>query len=179
MKEEILASRYARALLNSAKDCNAIDKMDAQLKLFLDLLKKSPQLNLALSHPAISFEDKKSFLDEIFKQTEFLPEFKNFIYLLVRKKRFYLLRIIDEIFSQRVLFLEKRLPVSVYLPQSLSEANKKLLLKKLSEKFNKKIDLYLHIDPALIGGLKLEIGQKFFDASIKKNLELLVSQLQE
>ena len=178
MRDEILASRYAKALINSATEEKIVDEIDLQSQLLLAILSKHPKIGAVLCHPAISFSEKSALLDIMFKQTVFCAEFKSFIYLLVRKKRFYLLCIINELFKERVLFLEKKLSVSAYTAKPLLEKDRKLLIKKLTEKFEKNIDLYEHIDSSLIGGLKIKVGHKIFDASIKRNLELFGTQLQ-
>jgi F-type H+-transporting ATPase subunit delta len=171
--EEVLALRYARALLDVGKAHNMIDDLSLQIKLFLDILEKQPKLDAVLCHPVISLQDKRELLHRLFNTGWFSEELEGLIHILVAKKRFCLLREISRVYNDLVLFLEKKLSVSVYSAIKLSEANKSKLIEKLSRKFKKDINLSCLVDPSLIAGLRLKVGSLTYDTSLKKNLSSL------
>ena len=134
------------------------------------IIEGDEDLKSFLSHPAIGKPEKKGVLDKLFegKVSDAVFDFLN---LLVDKKREEYLPIINEEFGRLLLEYQGRRTCKVSTAFELSDGIRKLIVDGLSKSTGKKIELEEIVDPSLIGGIKVQIGDKVFDGSLKSGLE--------
>lgn len=102
---------------------------------------------------------------------------KNFLRLLAEHQRLNILPAIAALFEALVAKAHQQLKVDVTSAFALSEQQLQRISDKLADKYQKQIQLQCHLDPALLGGLQLRIGDEIIDASIRGKLKQLAQQL--
>ena len=173
MEEIILADRYAKALIACAQEENLIDQLEVELDMFTAILEKQTKLCEILCSPLISFKEKRKFLESIFKEQWVSPELKSFLYLLLKMRRFRLFAEIKRIYKDLIYSLRKRLKVFVESAFALDAKEKKGLKQKLSGLYQRNVDLFVCVNPGLIGGARLCVGHTIFDGTVRTKLSLL------
>lgn len=173
---KLVAKRYATALFEVSKENNNVDKYQSQLQLLADIFKDEPQLRTILQHPKVTQDEKKDILSSILSKVVD-QEVINFLYILIDKSRE---RYIEDIIHQynelanNYNNIEKTLVVSAV---SLTLEEVQVLTEKLSKAFNKNIVIENKIDPEVIGGMLVKIGDRVIDGTIKGKLTALRGQL--
>lgn len=174
-----ISNRYAKALLEIAKEKNILDAVSNDMKLILNTLKESKELKIALKSPIIKESDKLNILKEVFSSKVSL-ESMQFVEFVLEKNRIEILSDISRRFVELVDEIQGFVEVEVASIDLLDNNQKELLKNKLESITHKKVRLSYRIDKNLIGGFTARVKDKVFDASVKHQLEnLRKSFLQE
>lgn len=175
MTAQKIASRYAKALHHSAPKVQR-ESILSNLQETVQLFEKFPKFVSFLKSPEIDKKDKEKALKKIFVSSTD-PIYFRFLSFLIEKGRFNCLPEITEeyheIFRKDCEVLDADLITAVTIEDSLREAIKK----KLEKIYQKTIDLHHKIDPKILGGAILVIGNRMIDFSIKENLSRLKEKL--
>ncbi|GLB48111.1 ATP synthase F1 subunit delta [Neptunitalea lumnitzerae] len=178
------AIRYAKAMLSLAIDQNIADKVDADMKLIKNTINGSKDLRLMIESPIVKAEVKIASLKEIFADVTEVT--KGLFSVLEENKRINLLQAVAEkyIIQYHAYKGEQTAVVTTAVPLTAELETK--VLAKINQLTNKKITLENKVDPTIIGGFVLRIGDKQYDASVAAkfrklerefNNNLYVSQL--
>lgn len=167
---ELVAKRYAQALFEAGEDLSKTDEFYENLKSLDGILQEEPKLLDLLSHPKISKKEKKDLIDTIFEKN-MVEEVRNFIYILIDKKREKNLPDILKIYED--LYYQDRgiLRVVAVTAVPMKDEAKDKLSQVLGSKLDKKIEIKNQIDKSIIGGVRLELEGKLIDGSIKGKLD--------
>lgn len=164
---------YAKALLQSASSANKVDLVVDQFESFVrDVLDKNPKFELVLSNPKTSNEDKIGMIDRVFGKSMDLIVL-NFLKVVCRRNRLQHLR---SIASAAVALRDEwagRLQVHVTTSAEMTEASRTALQNKLKSTFNKDVRLLAKVDPSILGGLVVRIGDTVYDGSVDGQLKAL------
>ena len=176
MKNSKASLVYARALLESAAAGKVQDKVSADMRLFLEILRKLPALKAFLTNPIMDARRKASVIEAA--SGKLAPLTQKFLGLLAMKNRLPLLFQIAE----EYLALEERqlniLRATIQSAQPLDKAQMDRLAKDLgARRPGKTYILTNQIDPTLIAGLRIQEGDIITDASIRHKLDLLRQKL--
>jgi F-type H+-transporting ATPase subunit delta len=172
---EEIAEVYARSLFEVASDQDKIDEIREQLGQFADALADDRSLSTFFFSPYFSTEEKKDGLEKTVEGAD--PVFQNFLELLLEKHRMPVIHRIRRDYD--VLWREenKQLPVQVTTAVELDEETVKNLGDKISGTTGQQVDLTATVDPDIIGGIVLRVGNSILDASIRNRLEQLRRQV--
>ncbi|AZR73999.1 ATP synthase F1 subunit delta [Anoxybacter fermentans] len=176
MLKNAAVERYTKALFDLAVEENSLDQFNQELIEINRLLTDQPDLERLLNHPQIPDFEKRDLIKRILG-SEFSPLILNFILLLIDKGRQTLLKDIIEYFQYLVKEARGIVEVQVYTAFELSSENESKLKQKLKELTGKEVELQVTVDPSLIGGIRLRIGDKVIDGSIKRHLERMREDL--
>lgn len=178
-----VARRYAHALfdLASEKDTvpekkSMVDEIESELLEIRTILNNNIELQKVLYHPQIVAADKKDLLDQLFKG-KISEVTSNFLALLVdRRRENYFSDIVDEYV---VLANESRgvVEANVTSAVDLQDEEKSELNSILARLAGKKVQTTYEVDPSIVGGVIVRIGDKIIDGSIKTRLTTLREQL--
>jgi F-type H+-transporting ATPase subunit delta len=172
---EEIAEVYARSLFEVAMEQNQLDEIHDELGEFSDVLSKNRKLQLFFFSPYFSSEEKK---DGVAKVIEGGNEyFVRFLELLAEKHRLPVLFRIRREFDALWAKEQKLLEVSVTSAVKLDEETVKGIGKKIEEQTGNRVELASHVDPDLIGGLVIRVGNLVLDASVRNRLERLRRQV--
>ncbi len=177
-KENTLAATYALALFELAANIQEAEAWQRELKTIEADLKENQELADVLLSAAIDTEIKKNILKEIY-QTKMAEKPFNFICFLLDKERFaYLSQIINS-FGLKIGEAKGVKAVYVQTATELNEEEIDTITKTLEAKLAAPIYLKIRTNPKLIGGIKVQVGDKVYDASIKNQLEKLKEDLKK
>ena len=165
------SERYSRALFEVAKESGELEKIENDIKTLKVLLKDIPELKNFLQNPTQSEENQINAVDILSKKLNFSRDLKNFIFLLIEKRRiFFVIKILDSFIK---LCSKKRgeIKASLISSKSLSITELEQISKDLSSSMGSTIKFDYKVDKNLIGGLKLQLGSFMIDTSIKNKLK--------
>lgn len=171
-----LAGRYAKSLLDLAKEQNQLDRVFEDVNYLSAACRANRELVTMLKSPVIPADRKEAVLDGLTKGkvTELTAAFNR---LLVRKGREAVLPEILTAFIDQYKSLKKIRVVKLTTATPVSEALKNEIIRKVQEgNTDSKIDLEVLVDPAIIGGFVLEMGDTLVDASIAYDLNAIKKQ---
>lgn len=169
MSLNVVAKRYAEALFQIGEENKNLDKLVQQFTQLNEILKDNEQILTYMNHPKVSEAEKLSFIDKAFSQFENVV--KNTLKLLVKRQRFDLTSLIIQQFIAIVNDVEQVAEVTVQSVRELTKSETKKLQKKLAKRFDKKtINITNVVNPDIIGGLHIRIGNTIIDGTIKGKL---------
>jgi F-type H+-transporting ATPase subunit delta len=163
------AVNYAKALFAIPGSEEDVQQRQEGLERLVAILREHPQVLQILSCPELSVEDRLQTVEKLL-QSHLNPILKQFLgELFKRRKTNYLVPVASE-YHKLVVDDLKSLDVGVESFEPLSETSRQALLSKLEHKFKKKINLIESVNPELLSGFVLLIGNKQLDLSIKGKL---------
>jgi F-type H+-transporting ATPase subunit delta len=174
-----VARVYAVALLDAAaKRGQVAEVLDEFNSLFDDVFRADPEFEAFLASGAISRRAKAEVIHRVF-DSKASEAFRNFLLVLNDHQRLDLLRgireAVQELYDERAGLL--RVVVTSAVP--LAEDQRERLRQELRQKYNKEPVLTTAVDPALLGGVVIRVGDWLYDASVRARLETLRKQLIE
>ncbi len=172
MLKRAIGSRYAKALFELAKDTNALAAAEKDLPQVAQAVEREPDLKSFLVHPAIGATEKKALLEKLFKG-RISDTIFDFLCLLVDKNREEYVQIINEELQELILEHQGRQIMRIFTPFELSPELKQIVRDGLAKSTGKIVEIQEVVDPALIGGIKVQIGDKVFDGSLRSGLDNL------
>lgn len=173
---ELVSKVYAEALFEVALEMHQLDEVNRDLQGVCQVFNENPAFLELYKTPNISLVERKQLLDNTFSG-KLIPEVLNFLKLLIDKNRgFYVMEAGSE-FELMVENYKGILKGVVYVTCTLSDDQIKKLEDKLSTSTGKQVILSQKIDPSIIGGLVVHLGDKVIDNSLKKKLENMKEDL--
>lgn len=172
----IIADRYAEAMLDVADDNQCLDYVKNDLAVVSSTIKESDDLRKFLGHPIISNKDKKDVIEAVFLN-KISPYVINLLKLLLDRNRMFIIEAINDSF--RELF-NKRFNIALAVVTTaieIDEGTKSVIQQKLSEILAKHVELETSVDPKILGGVLVTIGDSVLDGSIKGRLDDIKRQL--
>jgi F-type H+-transporting ATPase subunit delta len=176
MIESQVARRYASALFRTAKRVDQVDRILDDLKAIADLLRGDPNLKNFLEAPQILDQYKRELITTVFKHLVSEVLF-SFLLLVLNKHRIeYLLAMTAE-YERLVKEDQGILQARIITARALDSIFKSRLKEELEKSTDKKIEIILRIEPQIIGGIVVILGNKIIDQSIKHELDELKEKM--
>lgn len=173
---KLAAHVYSEALFSLALEENRIDELENELKVLCGLATENPEFMELLVTPKVSKEEKRSFVDSVLVG-KFSQEIVNLTKVLIDKKRCSELLDIAEVFHNTILTHRDVVAASAYSAVPLSAAELEALKAQLIKLTGKQISLDNIVDSSVIGGIRLKVGDRVIDGSLKRRLEDLKDNL--
>lgn len=174
-----VAQKYAQALLDVAQTSNTVDAVGEQLQKAVELTEAVPQLLAVFQHPRISRDRKKQLVQRFFTDPDYSPLMRDFLSLLIDRKRAGLLPAIQRCYVELVHELRNLMPARVTTAIPLSEAERAMILQRLRELTGRDIILQADVDPHILGGLVIRVGGHLIDGSLTSHLEQVKERLKQ
>jgi F-type H+-transporting ATPase subunit delta len=172
---EEIAAVYARSLFEVAQEQNKLDSVRDELGGFVDALNETRELQTFFFSPYFSTVEKKDGLDRAVTGAD--PIVVNFLKLLIENHRmpvvFRVRREFDRLWEEE----NKLLPVQVTSAVELDAATVEQIGARISEQTGRKVDLSASVEPDILGGIVVRVGNSVLDASIRSRLEKLRKQV--
>ncbi len=169
------AKRYAKALLEVAKEHNAVTPIKEELASLVEAVRTHKEIQMLLSHPQVELEDKKTMLTGALKDGN--PQLINFLNLLVDKGREGYLVSIYEAFVELVNEAEGVVEATITSATLLDQATIDEIVATFSKQLGKQVRAKNNVDSALLGGVVVRIGDRLYDGSVKGKLNRLSKSL--
>ena len=172
MSELTVATRYAKSLIDLAEEQNSLEAMKGDMDLFSGTLKANPQLQAVLRNPIVAHDKKIKILEGIFngkvsKATD------SFFKIMINKSRGEILYEAAKEFVNQYDVKKKIVKASVVSASPLSEENKQQIIAELKKSIDGNIILQTKVNPELIGGFILTVGDLQVDTSLASGLARL------
>ena len=169
------AIRYAKAILEIASDKNVADAVGTDMKMIAITIKSNAELRNFIQNPTLKVDVKESATLAIFTETNDVT--KKLFRLLKENKRF---EILSEIASEYLVLLDEKNGVQVAKVTTAIEmdaALKSQVLAKIATLTTKQVTIENIVDPSIIGGFILRIGDQQYNAAIANRLQILKREL--
>jgi F-type H+-transporting ATPase subunit delta len=170
MRDIKVASRYAKSLLKIAIDEKALEELYEDMLLVNDVCVNNKELTLLLQSPIIKTDKKTLIMNEIFggKISQIAT---SFIAIIISKKRGNLLNDIAASFIETYKLHKNIKTAQVTAAIALSSDQKEQVIRLIKSSYNtESVDLIEIVDPRIIGGIIIKVGDKQVDESIKRKL---------
>jgi F-type H+-transporting ATPase subunit delta len=172
---EEIAEVYARALFEAAKDDGVLERAHDELGEFADALEEDRNLQVFLFSPYFSSEEKKDGIRRIVSDAD--ERVLNFLELLAERHRmpavFRIRRIFEDLWADE----NKLLPVVVTSATELDAGLVEDIGKRIEEQTGRRVELSSKVDPDVLGGLMVRVGNMVLDATVRNRLEQLRKQV--
>jgi F-type H+-transporting ATPase subunit delta len=174
---EQISERYAGAFLDLGKSQSLVDQLGEDATLILAVLAQTPEFLGFLQSPVLKAEVKKSALVAAFKD-KVHPFTLNFLQILVDRRRIFymdaiLQRYLDLLREYRKITLAEVTSAAALTPTQEQSIRERVI--KMTGSSN--VELNIKVDPRLLGGMIVRVGDKVIDASLKGQLRKLALQL--
>jgi len=179
MRQYKVANRYAKALFTLAVEQGNLDLVHQDMELIRGL--NHPEFSRMLASPVINSDAKSKTFDAVFGG-KISPLSQAFFNLVFRKGRSLSLKEIGESFDDMYLdhqgFVKAELTTATPVSEELKQVIKEKL-EALPQLSGKRVILTERLDPAIIGGYVLQVGDQSLDASIRRDLQVIKTQFVE
>ncbi len=168
-----VGARYAQALFDLATETDTLLIVEADLKSLEAMRAASPDLRVLLSSPKFSAEDKAKGLAAVAAKAALSDTTRKFLGLLAANRRTLALEGIIKAFHRLVAASRGTVSAQVVTAVPLTEAQAAGLAAALRTALGKDPQIETSVDPAILGGVKVRVGSRLYDASLKSKLDSL------
>jgi F-type H+-transporting ATPase subunit delta len=168
-----VGERYALALFDLANEQKAVAAVEADLKSLKSAIADSRDLKILLGSPAFNAEAKGKGLTAIAAKAKFNPTTQKFLGLLAANGRAAVLPAVITAFEALSAKARGAVSAEVTTALPLSAAQQKGLAQALRQALGKDPEITTRVDPAILGGIRVKVGSRLFDASLRSKLEAL------
>lgn len=172
MSEFKVASRYAKALLDLSIEQRSLDEVKQNMEQFISVLKNSTELQAVLKNPIIKQDKKGNILLSLFKE-KFNATVLEFFKIMVNKGRAEILFGTAQEFLSAYNVYKGIVNAKVVSAIELSEENKEALKQLIKSSTGHEVILDNMVNPELIGGFVVTVGDRQIDASLLGRLNKL------
>jgi F-type H+-transporting ATPase subunit delta len=172
---EEIAGVYARSLFQVAQEHKKLDDIRDQLGAFADALSESREMQQFFFSPYFSTKEKEDGLDKVVTGAD--PVLLNFLKLLIENHRMPVLFRVRGEFDRLWEEENRLLPVRVTSAVELDKTTIKQIGDRISEQTGRKVELSAEVEPDILGGIVVRVGNAVLDASIRNRLEQLRKQV--
>ncbi|MFM9126478.1 MAG: ATP synthase F1 subunit delta [Solirubrobacterales bacterium] len=172
---EEIAQVYARSLFDVASEQGNVEVVREQLGQLADALDENQDLRLFCFSPYFSSEEKKRGLQAAISDVD--PAVERFLMLLVENERLPLIGRIRREYDRLCDQAEDLLAVTVTSAVALDPGVISRLVEQISEQTGSRVELTEEVDPSIVGGVVLRVGNSILDASIRNRLENLRTEV--
>ena len=172
MKISKTSRKYARALFEALGDTAKVREAHGQLKQVEAATAEQPELSKMLTHPRMRPDAKAELVGKLFSK-HVSPEALRLLTLLAKRGRFEHLGGIVTVLDDMLQHAEGTARARVTTAVPIDDGQKKMIVDRLEHLIKRKIELSTEVDPKLIGGLVIRVGDRLIDGSVRYHLEQL------
>ncbi len=178
MIHQAVARRYAKGLFDTAWEMNLIEKVAEELDQLVELIEQQPDLRKVLEYGGTPTKIKKEIIRKVFAES-LSPVVLAFLELLIDKRRERSLYDIRASYHDLLRKHKNIVVASVKTAYPLEPQFEAKLQEVLKKATGKNIELQVSVHPELIGGLVVQLGDRVFDGSVTKRLEMMKARFME
>jgi F-type H+-transporting ATPase subunit delta len=168
------AKRYAQAVFSLAKERGTLDRWSEDLAI-LNQVMADQAAETYVKNPNVSATDKQALLDKVLANGQ--PEARNLAQLLIQRQRLNIIPDLVRIYNDAVLAERGIAVAEVTTAEPLGPNEQEIVRAKLNQLIGKEIELRLHTDPSIIGGIVARVGDQLIDGSVINQLRRLRARL--
>jgi F-type H+-transporting ATPase subunit delta len=168
-----LAERYGAALFDLADERKELDAVAGDLRALRAMLRDSTEFRRLIRSPVVTRAAQGKAIEAIAAEAKLSPLTRNFLGLLARNRRLFVLPEIITSYLQQLAERRGEVTAAVVAAQDLTPAQRAAVDEQLRKAVGRKVAIDLQIDPSLLGGLIVRVGSRMIDASLKSKLHRL------
>jgi F-type H+-transporting ATPase subunit delta len=174
-----MAGRYATALFELALESNAVDQLQAELNGFEALVASSPDLARLVRSPAFSAEEQARALGAVLDKAGLKGIAANFLKVVAGNRRLFAVHDMIRGFKALVARHKGEVTAQVTVAEALNDARMNDIRNALRQVTGKDVQIDVTVDPSIIGGLKVKLGSRMVDASLRTKLNSIKFAMKE
>ena len=176
MREPTIARNYAETLLELARRGGDLRAWGEMIDRIADAMETDRRLRVFLESPRVSAQQKNAIFQKAYGTT--LPRnFVRFLQALVNNRRQMLIPVIAHEYHDLVDQVEGRVHASVTLARDADEADRAVVTNQLSRALGKTVVPHFHVNPGILGGVVVRVGDTVLDGSVRRRLATLRSRM--
>ena len=165
------SERYSRALFEISEESGELNKIEMDIKNFKNLINSNLEIKNFFKDPTQSISQQNKAINLFATKLNFSKNLKNFLLLLVEKRRIFFVNKIFESFLKLCSRKRGEVNASLISSKELLPSELEKISKELSASMGLNLKFDFKVDKELIGGLKLQLGSIMIDTSIKNKLK--------
>ena len=177
MSSQAVARRYAVALADVVLAHGEAQEVREELAAWDALVRSNAELLQVFRHPAITFEQKRSVLDELIRRARPRPTTANFLKVLLQNGRVAELSEVSAQFAQELDRRSGVVTAQVMTARPLSSDAQEALRARLGQLTGSRVRLQFEVDDELIGGVVTRIGSTLYDGSVRGRLQQIKQRM--
>jgi F-type H+-transporting ATPase subunit delta len=174
-----MARRYATALFELALESNAVDQVQSDLKAFDALVASSPDLTRLVRSPVFSADEQAKALMAVLDKAGIKGVAANFLRVVASNRRLFAARDMIKGFNALVARHKGEVTAQVTVAATLNDARLNEIRDALKSVTGKDVRVDVDVDPSIIGGLKVKLGSRMIDASLRTKLNSIKQAMKE
>ena len=174
-----MAGRYATALFELAVETNSLDQLHADLAAFETMLAASPELTRLVRSPVFGADEQARALDAVLDKAGISGIARNFLRVVAANRRLFAVREIIRGYQALVAKHKGEVTAEVTVAQPLNDARLGEIRAALRAVTGKDVQINVDVDPSIIGGLKVKLGSRMVDASLRTKLNSIKFAMKE
>jgi len=174
-----MAGRYATALFELALESKAVDPVQSDLKAFAALVASSPDLQRLVRSPVFSADEQARALDAVLDKASISGIARNLLRVVAANRRLFAVDQIIRGFNRLVAAHKGEVTAEVTVAEPLNDARLAEIRDALKSVTAKDVTIDLIVDPSIIGGIKVKVGSRMVDASLRTKLNSIKFAMKE
>lgn len=174
-----MASRCARALLDVAGTDGNPERIDEELSAFVDLVARTPDLQKALTNPAVPVSAKRGILEQLLPRLTLSPPLAKLLLLLADRDDLAILGDLAAAYRERLMELRQIVRAEVVTAAPLPPDRVAQFERRLAAATGRRVTMTARVDPALIGGAVTRVGSIVYDGSVATQLAKIRDRLEK
>lgn len=174
-----VASRYATALFDLAKEQGAVETIEGELRFLQSAIDDSGELRGFLKSPIYDRAEQMAVIEALAEKAGFGALASNFLKLIAKNRRLFALEDMIRAFAQLAADDRGEVSAEAMTAAPMSDDQVKALRLEIERMVGKAVNLETRVDPDLLGGLIVKIGSKMVDASLRTKLNRLKTVMKE
>lgn len=173
---QYLGDVYAKAVMSVSKEAGNMEQVLDELDSFADAMSKLGVVRQTLESPRVAVTEKLKIIDKTTASAECSDEFKRFLKVLVEKGRFDCLFAVRQSAQKMYQELSEQVEARVTTADEIDDALQGKIARQLSTFLGKDVLVKTMVDPSIIGGMVVRVGDTVFDSSIANELNRVRNQ---
>ncbi len=165
------SERYALALFELASENSELEKIEKNIIQLLNICSQNQEFNNFLKNPTYQLEVQNEVFEKISKTLKFEKTFKNFLKLIISKRRVYFLGKILEKFTKLCSKEKGKVDAVLISSKNLTQDQLNYINEEISKTVKSKVDFTFKKDENLISGIKIQLGSLLIDTSVSNKLK--------
>jgi len=178
LRIEMVHKVYARALVDLALEQGSLDEVASEMAQLEQVINREPKIALLMSAPTLNNEQRQAILENIFKG-RVNPIIYQFFVVLNRKGQLgrapATILAFRDVYGQQYGVVE----VDAYVANAIDQARKEAIEKMVGGILGRDVAVQVYVQPELIGGIRLRIGDQLIDATVISRLQRMKQQIIE
>jgi F-type H+-transporting ATPase subunit delta len=179
MSTRASAARYARALLDVVSTDGNPEQVDQELAAFADLVTRTPDLQRALTNPAVPVSAKRAILENLLSRVKLSPPLAKLLLLMADRDRLAIVGDLAAAYRERLMELRQIVRAEVITAAPIPPERVTQFEKRLAVATGRRVTMTTRVDPMLIGGAVTKVGSVVYDGSVATQLARIRERLEQ